>query len=349
MENSHAINYCKPCKTPCEKCLNDTHCLTCVTKSHSLLDGKCLVSCPLGYYSADRVCKRCHSKCSACTGPKATHCVGCNKGYTFTNGSCVSQCVSGSYFDDQYDGCVICDSSQSHCKECTQKKSMCIECQLDYGLSDDKCIECCSSSTEEQVIFTTNLDLLGRNRTRSRSNALCCSCRRDKPSGIVMCEANSMAHKLTRNQTVLTPADFRMEAFIYNLFNQVKLEKMNVVIDAKSLTLDSTNILSRLLEYRRMLEYFILATIVLSLTLLVALLVVLKGRTIKIKKLINVRHHQDDKKGEYSLLNTNKSRANNRAATTTTDDKNSCYDNNEDEEDDDETEFYTPSSRFNNI
>lgn len=88
-------NICAACSSACAAlsgCVGPTpaDCNVCDAKAVTL-DGKCLLSCPSGYFAdQSRVCQACDSQCLECTGFGPTKCVKC-KSFSFLD-TCVDQC-----------------------------------------------------------------------------------------------------------------------------------------------------------------------------------------------------------------------------------------------------------------
>ncbi len=108
--------YCTNCPPPCETCVSNTDntvsCLTCLTGfSH---DGRCLSSCPTGFYPLSGVCAKCASKCLICDANGCTACV--NSLYTAPTCESSSIVCTGAQFVSQLtNACENCAASCSSC------------------------------------------------------------------------------------------------------------------------------------------------------------------------------------------------------------------------------------------
>lgn len=65
---------CEACRSECRTCLNETFCLTCSDPKKFYLNGKCLESCPDGYFpnKDSLTCDQCHYSCETCQGLYST-------------------------------------------------------------------------------------------------------------------------------------------------------------------------------------------------------------------------------------------------------------------------------------
>ena len=136
---------CTRCSYPCAKCTNETNCLTCETNM-SVLNGKCIEQCPLGFYTQNSVCYPCYPTCLSCNGPGKANCLTCDDGFKQVNTECQSQCADGTYFDKLSKECSICNTN--NCSSCVKTASTCIRCfsPLVLDITTFTCKQCCSRS-----------------------------------------------------------------------------------------------------------------------------------------------------------------------------------------------------------
>lgn len=144
---------CQTCHKSCAECLGplDTDCLSCPA-GLALHQGRCVVSCPAGSYTASRpghhvpLCLACHSTCKTCSGASKKECLDCTDGMILKDSRCIvpPTCYSKQYYQPTAKECQPCDSS---CATCTgPAPSECLTCvaPLHYFLFNHTCVVCCS-------------------------------------------------------------------------------------------------------------------------------------------------------------------------------------------------------------
>lgn len=87
-EDYLSCNSCTDCDLSCATCDGsfETHCLTCYPGAYLTDDD-------------EPVCADCDSNCDECSG-EATTCTACAVDWILYDGTCVSACPDGTYFDD---------------------------------------------------------------------------------------------------------------------------------------------------------------------------------------------------------------------------------------------------------
>ena len=100
-------NLCEPCKAPCNTCLSENICTSCVDD----------------YYFFSGNCYQCNLNCKT----------------TFDNCRCAI-CIEGYYFD-RYQ-CLKCDEN---CKSCSKSSNKCLSCETGKFLLNNQCINCKSN------------------------------------------------------------------------------------------------------------------------------------------------------------------------------------------------------------
>ncbi|KCV67982.1 TKL protein kinase [Fonticula alba] len=114
---------CTRCPEGCAACPDDAgHCAQC-ERSHRLLDGACVPTCPQGTWEDGNRCTACHPSCISCFGPDPTHCDICHADTPLKkDSSCYETCPAGTY--EKGNNCMACSSSCAQClgpgsNECT--------------------------------------------------------------------------------------------------------------------------------------------------------------------------------------------------------------------------------------
>ncbi|XP_065453534.1 extracellular matrix organizing protein FRAS1 isoform X1 [Chrysemys picta bellii] len=153
----HDHNVCKGCHPSCRACVGpeNSHCTQCrkpeeVLQPGQLLEGApygiCLSQCKARFYLENtRVCRECHSSCSACTGRSPHNCTACSSPRVLLDGKCLSECPEGLYSQN-----ALCHSCHPSCKKCNgPSDSDCITCHPHATLVSGKCRTSCK---EEQYL-----------------------------------------------------------------------------------------------------------------------------------------------------------------------------------------------------
>ena len=166
---------CLPCDASCPSCRGGgpNRCTSCESLGTNayMLDGQCVLECPLdGYYpdGSHRVCQPCDSSCKQCAGPSSADCTACvpnpcansicpsatrpildtldiwtlHQKHSNHTGQCVSKCPGGRYHANN-GMCKPCDLA---CKTCTGGGSQhCTACIESAQLSGGRCHLQCGS------------------------------------------------------------------------------------------------------------------------------------------------------------------------------------------------------------
>ncbi|CAD8049500.1 unnamed protein product [Paramecium sonneborni] len=127
----------------------------CVADCAYKLYDQCVLKCPKGMYSKDKVCTKCPQYCEECE--TATKCTKCLYGYYLENGSCLLSCINGKT-DRKNVNCVDeCDSSlfvyKNECLEnCptnpilyNNKKICSLSCPNNTYQNERECVDCDAS------------------------------------------------------------------------------------------------------------------------------------------------------------------------------------------------------------
>nr|XP_040052772.1 proprotein convertase subtilisin/kexin type 5 isoform X2 [Gasterosteus aculeatus aculeatus] len=147
---------CERCDPSCSECAGgeEDACLSCAPGLVYLRrEGRCLPSCPRGYYhdAAHRACGACHASCRACSGSDSRSCDSCFPGYRLAGGLCESLCDMGLYpvTKDSHHACEDCDGS---CVECRGPgPANCTACSARAILeAGGRCLLCCRHEEEEE-------------------------------------------------------------------------------------------------------------------------------------------------------------------------------------------------------
>ncbi|XP_045923579.1 proprotein convertase subtilisin/kexin type 5-like [Micropterus dolomieu] len=147
---------CEKCDPSCGECIGDREdsCLSCALGLIYLRkEGRCLPSCPQGYYHdiAHRTCEPCHTSCRTCSGKDSQSCGSCYPGYLLSDGLCESMCDMGQYpvIKGLGHACEDCDSS---CMECRGPGSAnCTMCPTQAILeAGGRCLLCCRVEEGEE-------------------------------------------------------------------------------------------------------------------------------------------------------------------------------------------------------
>ncbi|SCV69482.1 BQ2448_2502 [Microbotryum intermedium] len=109
---------CVPCDSSCSTCFGSSanSCLSCANSNQVLLNGKCVSSCPAGFYTAaNSTCIACHPDCATC-GTSFTNCLTCpTTRPVLSSGRCLLACASTQYYDTPSTSCQSCSSSCGTC------------------------------------------------------------------------------------------------------------------------------------------------------------------------------------------------------------------------------------------
>lgn len=133
-------NSCVCCKDPtCKDCINKGEkCLSCMGQS-SILDGKCLKSCPAAFFKdLERgKCAKCPIGCEECINSE--QCVKCSSGfYLHADAQCQKYCADKFYPDPEIRKCLACDAACEICHSRLNKN--CQLCAEGYFKFRSQCI-----------------------------------------------------------------------------------------------------------------------------------------------------------------------------------------------------------------
>ena len=120
---------CTNCKTPCETCISQLLCLSCLSGFFYLGNNSCAASCPPEKTVANNLtntCDNCSSICLKCAGTK-NNCTACAPPSAYFNGSCAAQCPPGGTLAP-YEG--VCTPCNSTCFHCSLSITNCTDCDL---------------------------------------------------------------------------------------------------------------------------------------------------------------------------------------------------------------------------
>jgi hypothetical protein len=124
-------NQCQKCNDNCKDCDGSTDfCKSCKDKQVlSLLDNKCLDSCPLGlsiYDTNQNLCKPCDPTCGTCRGAP-DFCTSCPKNMNLIEktGKCTGSCSNNNKLVSLGGKCVPCSQQ---CETCVNKPDSCLSC-----------------------------------------------------------------------------------------------------------------------------------------------------------------------------------------------------------------------------
>ena len=135
---------CKKCGDLCLRCLNENTCTQCIGEN-LLLNGKCVSSCPDGYFlnNNSNTCEKCLSECSTCISNKPNSCIRCaDNNVKLQSGECLNskECPKYYYLNIEDYTCYPCNVER--CATCTNE-NICTICDEGYKPNNtgNKCIE----------------------------------------------------------------------------------------------------------------------------------------------------------------------------------------------------------------
>ncbi|XP_035235651.1 extracellular matrix protein FRAS1 isoform X1 [Anguilla anguilla] len=142
--------HCHPDCLTCSR--TPDHCDSCKDPQSLLLDGRCMQTCPRGFYPDGRVCTACLDSCSTCVN--GFECASCARSFLMSNRQCVPECGRGFFQDNQHcqrchDDCSVCHGpGQQDCQSCSDpslllKAGLCVpECGPGFYAREDTCHAC---------------------------------------------------------------------------------------------------------------------------------------------------------------------------------------------------------------
>lgn len=156
-------NTCIDCVKPCENCIDNTTCTTCIP-NFAKYNNTCTDNCPDATVKVKDACVPCTaSNCTKCNTTAVDQCINCKNNTFLLNGNCYNLCPSN-YFSQNgacspcLSGCKSCDSA-SQCTSCEdgkylKDKTTCIPTCGDGYVTDIKnkiCVKCTSNCKECKV------------------------------------------------------------------------------------------------------------------------------------------------------------------------------------------------------
>ncbi|KAM7368833.1 hypothetical protein PAMP_013140 [Pampus punctatissimus] len=192
-----ASRMCEKCDPSCGECIGggEDSCLSCALGLIYLRkEGRCLPSCPQGYYhdTAHRTCELCHTSCKTCSGKDSQSCDSCQPGYLLSSGMCDSLCDVGLYplIKGLGHTCEECDRSCLECRgpgpaNCTMCPSqaileaggrclLCCRHEEEVAKDDEASIQqqdCCNcTETRGECVLSTNLAFRNEEEEEPRGN-----------------------------------------------------------------------------------------------------------------------------------------------------------------------------------
>nr|GAT50990.1 growth factor receptor domain-containing protein [Mycena chlorophos] len=151
---------CSPCSSTCDTCTGPTanDCVQCATGTYTLNNNTCVSADSNGVCEGTSLiannnkfeCDSCGSTCTSCKIPNFNtastlnqlQCTACITGFSVSNGTCVSECPSGTF--DRNGVCTACDSS---CGTCSGSATFCLSCANNQLASNGTCVSSCPSNT----------------------------------------------------------------------------------------------------------------------------------------------------------------------------------------------------------
>ncbi|XP_032434237.1 extracellular matrix organizing protein FRAS1 isoform X1 [Xiphophorus hellerii] len=143
------LQSCRDCHPSCLRCTgpSEADCSSCLSPS-SLFEGRCVHTCPQGFFTRDGQCQACHPSCQTCSGPSQADCTSCPPGGALQSGYCTTGCQEGRFLSAVTAECLKCSSD---CQRCTADLqtgvgSVCLWCKAARTwLLGDHCVSFCPS------------------------------------------------------------------------------------------------------------------------------------------------------------------------------------------------------------
>uniref|UniRef100_A0A3Q1CIX6 VWFC domain-containing protein n=1 Tax=Amphiprion ocellaris TaxID=80972 RepID=A0A3Q1CIX6_AMPOC len=138
---------CRDCHPSCWHCSGPSadNCTSCSSPS-SLLEGRCVQTCPQGFFMQDDRCQACHPSCLSCSGPSQADCTSCPPLASLQGGYCRTSCQDGLFLHAVTGECLRCSPD---CQRCTADLqtgvgSICLWCKAPRTwLLGDHCVSDC--------------------------------------------------------------------------------------------------------------------------------------------------------------------------------------------------------------
>ncbi|TNV87626.1 hypothetical protein FGO68_gene3328 [Halteria grandinella] len=142
------------CDYPCATCSakSRTTCLSCITNKDNIAErylssGRCVSSCPDGYFNSNFTCTKCAADCKTCTnGATCTSCDTSVKSkirYMNSASRCIAACPAGQFGNVDF----YCDTCDSNCAACASSATNCVACPAANPLlsRSKTCVTQCSA------------------------------------------------------------------------------------------------------------------------------------------------------------------------------------------------------------
>ncbi|XP_051278840.1 extracellular matrix protein FRAS1 isoform X2 [Dicentrarchus labrax] len=138
---------CRECHPSCWLCTGPSadNCTSCPSPTN-LHEGRCVPSCPQGFFTQDNQCQACHPSCQTCSGPSQADCTSCPPLASLQSGYCRTSCEDGHFLNAVTGECLKCSSD---CQRCTADLqtgigSVCLWCKVPRTLLlGDHCVSHC--------------------------------------------------------------------------------------------------------------------------------------------------------------------------------------------------------------
>uniref|UniRef100_A0A3Q3MY85 Fraser extracellular matrix complex subunit 1 n=1 Tax=Mastacembelus armatus TaxID=205130 RepID=A0A3Q3MY85_9TELE len=135
------------CHPSCWHCAGPSadNCTSCPTAS-SLHGGRCVPTCPHGFFIQDGQCQACHPTCQTCAGPSQADCTSCPPLASLQGGYCRTSCRDGHFLSAVTGECLRCSPDCQRCTADLQTAvgSVCLWCEEPRTwLLGDHCISSC--------------------------------------------------------------------------------------------------------------------------------------------------------------------------------------------------------------
>lgn len=124
---------CIKCAPPCQTCISQSSCTSCLPSSGFLYNSKCHHSCPVGYLPdpITSTCNPCSPLCYSCWNT-TDYCLKCNTGFLL-DGRCLANCPTGLFQNYTTMECSLC---KFPCLTCRGSPNTCLLCAGGYILHD---------------------------------------------------------------------------------------------------------------------------------------------------------------------------------------------------------------------
>lgn len=177
-----ATNTCEICKIEnCNKCSSQdsgASCSQCKEEFFkTLVDGKCNIDCPEGYYKniLIQTCEKCDVlDCKACSDSKSG-CTTCKDGFYFISSEnrCAKDCPVGFYTNQLT---MKCEKCSSNCQICSSQ-AQCQKCDTLNFLYEGRCVPDCPTNFFKNLESRTCNRCEDENCIKCKSKDKCISCK----------------------------------------------------------------------------------------------------------------------------------------------------------------------------